>query len=78
MEEEIVRLEEQIVHCRQELYQEASFTSSSKTNSADLPRHWQSKSHMVGKAKLVSSNAKESESPLSRKQLSASGEILRF
>ncbi|CAA7041682.1 unnamed protein product [Microthlaspi erraticum] len=51
LEEEIVRLEEHIVHFRQETYQEVAITSSSKTNlkcSADLP-----------KSKLASSNARE-------------------
>ncbi|KAL1206450.1 hypothetical protein V5N11_020813 [Cardamine amara subsp. amara] len=69
LEEEMVRLEEQIVHCRQELYQEATFTSSS----ADLPTHWQSKSHMLKTSKPDSSNARESESPLSLKPLCVSG-----
>ncbi|VVB07611.1 unnamed protein product [Arabis nemorensis] len=63
LEEETVRLEEHIVHCRKELYQEASFTSSLKTNSSHM---------VVGKAKSVSSNAKESESLLLREPLSAS------
>ncbi|EOA13199.1 hypothetical protein CARUB_v10026224mg [Capsella rubella] len=59
LEEEMVRLEEHIVHCRQELYQEAASTSSSIAKlkcSADLPMHWERKS------KSASSNARESES----------------
>lgn len=39
LEEEIVRLEEQVVHFRQDLYQEAIYISSSKKNmenSADI------------------------------------------
>ena len=39
LEEEVVRLEEQVVHCRQGLYQQAVHISSSKRdmeNSADL------------------------------------------
>lgn len=72
LEEELVRLEEQIVHYRQELYQEAAFTSSS----TDFPKHCQSKSHMLEKSKSASSNARESESPLSRKPLCISGVFL--
>lgn len=38
LEEEVVRLEEQIVHFRQGLYQEAVYVSSSKSNvSSDGP-----------------------------------------
>ncbi|XP_002863751.2 uncharacterized protein LOC9299827 isoform X1 [Arabidopsis lyrata subsp. lyrata] len=69
MEEEMVRLEEYIVHCRQELYQETAFTSSSIANlkcSADLPKNWQSKS------KSAASNARESESPRLREPRSVS------
>jgi len=75
LEEEMVRLEEHIVHCRQELFQEAAFTSSSIANlkcSPDFPKHWQNKS------KSASSNARESESPLSRKPCSVSGELIGF
>lgn len=75
MEEEMVRLEEYIVHCRQELYQETAFTSSSIANlkcSADLPKNWQSKS------KSAASNARESESPRLREPRSVSGELIGF
>lgn len=58
LEEEMVRLEEHIVHCRQELYQEATLTSSS----LDFPKHWQSKIHMLQKPLSSSSSAKEYES----------------
>ncbi|XP_010494209.1 PREDICTED: uncharacterized protein LOC104771397 [Camelina sativa] len=69
LEEEMVRLEEHIVHCRQELYQEAASTSSLIAIlkcSADLPKHWQNKS------KSASSKAIDSESPLSREPCSVS------
>ncbi|ANM69497.1 transcription factor, putative (Protein of unknown function, DUF547) [Arabidopsis thaliana] len=69
LEEELVRLEEHIVHCRQELYQEAVFTSSSIENlkcSPAFPKHWQTKS------KSASTSARESESPLSRAPCSVS------
>ncbi|KAJ0252514.1 Uncharacterized protein HA466_0117040 [Hirschfeldia incana] len=59
LEEEIVRLEEHIVHFRQELYQEAAFTSS-KTNTECL----------LPDSSLASSNARESELPFSPKTLS--------
>ncbi|XP_010442134.1 PREDICTED: uncharacterized protein LOC104725213 isoform X2 [Camelina sativa] len=62
LEEEMVRLEEHIVHCRQELYQEGASTSSLIANlkcSADLPKHWQNKS------KSASSNATLSREPCS-------------
>ncbi|KAG7533057.1 Ternary complex factor MIP1 leucine-zipper [Arabidopsis thaliana x Arabidopsis arenosa] len=69
MEEEMVRLEEHIAHCRQELYQETAFTSSLIVNlkcSADVPKHVQSK------FKPASSNPRESESPRSREPRSVS------
>ncbi|XP_024013275.1 uncharacterized protein LOC112087569 isoform X2 [Eutrema salsugineum] len=64
LEEEIVRLEEHIVHFKQGLYEEAAFTSSSKTNlecSAVLP-----------KSKSASTNAREPVSPLSGELVSVS------
>ncbi|CAN7091263.1 unnamed protein product [Brassica rapa subsp. narinosa] len=59
LEEEIVRLEENIVHFRQELYQEAAFTSS-KTNTECL----------LPDSRSASSNARESEFPFLPKTLS--------
>ncbi|CAF2041159.1 unnamed protein product [Brassica napus] len=59
LEEEVVRLEEHIVHFRQELYQEAALTSS-KTNIECL----------LPDSSSASTNARESELPFSPKTLS--------
>ncbi|KAG2302412.1 hypothetical protein Bca52824_031063 [Brassica carinata] len=59
LEEEIVRLEEHIVQFRQELYQEAAFTSSKASIECLLPD-----------SRSASSNAGESELPFSPKMLS--------
>lgn len=67
LEEEIVRLEENIVHFRQELYQEAAFTSS-KTNTECL----------LPDSRSASSNARESEFPFLPKTLSVKGELYGF
>lgn len=60
LEEEIVRLEEHIVHFRQELYQEAAFTSSRTSIESLLP----------DPSSASSNNARESELPFSPKTLS--------
>ncbi|KAF8049391.1 hypothetical protein N665_2222s0005 [Sinapis alba] len=60
LEEEIVRLEEHIVHFREELYQEAAFTSSI-TNIECL---------LLDSSSASSNNARESELPFSPKTLS--------
>lgn len=67
LEEEIVRLEEHIVHFRQELYQEAAFTSSRTSIESLLP----------DPSSASSNNARESELPFSPKTLSVKGDVLR-
>lgn len=67
LEEEIVRLEEHIVHFRQELYQEAALTSSI-TNIEGL---------LLDSSSASSNNARESELPFSPKTLSVKGGFLR-
>ena len=63
LEEEIVRLEEQFVHFRQELYQEAALTSSKTNIECFLPY-----------SSSASSNAREHFSP---KTLSVKGELFK-
>lgn len=59
LEEEVVRLEEQVVHFRQGLYQEAVYISSSKRNmknSIDLYDSCQIKDHKQKQSKLSLQN----------------------
>ncbi|XP_010525622.1 PREDICTED: uncharacterized protein LOC104803390 [Tarenaya hassleriana] len=76
LEEEIVRLEEQIVHYRQDLYQEAVYTSSVRRNVDGLVdgvhKQSQSKSPTREKPKSASSNFGKSEPLLSRESPSIS------
>ena len=56
LEEEIVRLEEQVVHFRQDLYQEAVYISSSKRNmenSADMSERCPDNSTKLQQPKML-------------------------
>lgn len=63
LEEEVVRLEEQVVHFRQDLYQEAVYISSSKRsidNSADLSAPYPVKNHKLEQRKFSPQNVGDS------------------
>lgn len=63
MEEEVVRLEEQVVHFRQDLYQEAVYISSSKRsieNSADSHALYPVKNHKPERCKFSAQNEGDS------------------
>lgn len=78
MEEEVVRLEEQVVHFRQDLYQEAVHISSTKRtveNSADSYAPYPSKNHKSEQGKFSTQNAGDSAASLRRHKPSLSGKL---
>lgn len=60
LEEEIVRLEEQVVHFRQDLYQEAIYISSSKKNMENSTDSCMNKNSEQAQLKCSNGNAGES------------------
>jgi len=78
LEEEVVRLEEQVVHFRQDLYQEAVHISSTKRsveNSADSYAPYPSKNHKSEQGKFSTQNVVDSAASLRRHKPSLSGKL---
>lgn len=78
LEEEVVRLEEQVVHFRQDLYQEAVYVSSSKKNkenSADLHDAYQIKNSVSEQSKFLAPNSSNSATRMTKHLRSQSGEL---
>ena len=76
LEEEVVRLEEQVVHFRQDLYQEAVYISSSKRNmenSADFSEPCLDNSTKPQQPKMLTRNTS-----MARHLQSFSGKFLGF
>ena len=81
LEEEVVRLEEQVVQFRQGLYQEAIYTSSSKRNmenSGDLydPRHVQDRRHKRSNSSLQNEPCASTSTPMNMPSLP--GNVLKL
>lgn len=78
LEEEVGRLEEQLVHFRQDLYQEAVYISSSKRNkenSADLHGLHQLMNPTPEQFKLLAPNSTNSSMTMTKHLRSRSGEL---
>jgi hypothetical protein len=78
LEEEVVRLEEQVVHFRQDLYQEAVYMSSSKRNVeslSDLYHLYPNKNPKPDQSKSLAQNVDESATSTIRHLPSLSGKL---
>lgn len=81
LEEEVVRLEQQVVHFRQDLYQEAVYISSSKRgaeNSADSYAPYPVKNHKPERRKFSALNGCDSSVSTRRHKPSLSGKTLQL
>lgn len=78
MEEEVIRLEEQVVHFRQDLYQEAVYISSTKRNkenSADLHDLHPIKNPIPEQLKFLAPNSSNSSMTMTKHLRSHSGKL---
>ena len=75
LEEEVVRLEEQVVHFRQDLYQEAVHISSTKRSVENSADSYPSKNHKSEQGKFSTQNVGDSAASLRRYKPSLSGKL---